>query len=125
MKILVIEDDIALQTALKERFLIEKFEVNVASNGKEGLSKAFEWHPDLITLDVMMPVEDGWSTLEELRANEWGKNVPVMLLTNLTIDDEGLQKVVKEQPSYYFVKSDIQLEEIIAKANELLNIRHE
>ena len=61
--------------------------------------------------------------LEELRKlNDWGKSVPVIILSNLDADDEILSHVVKDQPSYYFIKSDVSLEDIVGKIKELLKL---
>jgi len=66
-KILVIDDDSGLLTLLKLGLEREGFMVTVANDGKDGLRKAYEFQPDLVILDVMMPEMDGWTTCQRLR----------------------------------------------------------
>ena len=61
-KILVIDDDQDLLELVKLAFEKEGFTVLTSTNGSEGLATAFQYHPDLVLLDVMMPKVDGWET---------------------------------------------------------------
>lgn len=63
---------------------------------------------------------DGIAMLDFLRKDAYGKSAKVILLTNLEPDDEILQKVLEDQPTYYFVKSDIQPAELLERIKELL-----
>lgn len=86
MKILVIEDDPDLRTSLVDTLEDERFIVDTAEDGEEGLYRAMEWHYDLIILDVMLPKLDGRDLLQRLRAKE--RKTPVLMLTALdAIDD--------------------------------------
>ncbi|MDX9954910.1 MAG: response regulator transcription factor [Anaerolineae bacterium] len=67
-KILVIDDDPGLVTLLRLGLERDGFAVYEASNGKEGLRMAYEIHPDVILLDIMMPEMDGWSACQRLRS---------------------------------------------------------
>ncbi len=80
MKILVIDDDKNIQEAILIGFQLQWQEVEViaALNGEEGLDRFYEQNPDLILLDVMMPLRDGFSVLKEIRQTN---DVPVILLT--------------------------------------------
>jgi DNA-binding response OmpR family regulator len=104
-KILIIEDEKPLARALELKLTHEGFEVKSAFNGEEGLEVALHEHPDLIMLDIIMPVMDGITMLKKLReANEWGKTVPVIFLTNLGADDEKIMKAIADNvPAYYLV----------------------
>lgn len=79
IKILVIEDDSAVQRSLVLNLELEKYKVLTADNGEQGLEAIDNEQPDLIILDVMMPVKDGLQTCKELR--EKGISTPVILLT--------------------------------------------
>jgi two-component system alkaline phosphatase synthesis response regulator PhoP len=81
-KILVVEDEESLATALKEKVVKEGMEGDVARNGELGLELALRKHPDLILLDIIMPVMDGITMLKKLRDDEWGRSVPVIILTS-------------------------------------------
>lgn len=120
--ILVVEDEISILTALRDKFSLEGFTILEAKNGEEGLDAAFTNHPDLILLDIIMPVMDGVMMLKELRAgNEWGKNVPVIILTNLN-DAKKVSEVVAHGAYEYLVKSDLKIEDIVKKVKEKLGI---
>lgn len=118
-KILVVEDEPALSSALRSMLIREKYEVTVAKDGQEGLVRAFTDHPDLILLDVIMPVMDGMTMLSALRKDVWGRNVPVILLTNL-FDTEKIAQSMEQGVFDYLVKSDWKLEDIIKKVKEKL-----
>jgi two-component system response regulator VicR len=122
--ILVVEDEKILAETLEEKLTAEGFTVVVAYDGVEGLKLATDKHPDLILLDLLMPKMDGMSVLRTLReGNSWGKNVPVIILTNLTSADEQRNKdIVDLEPTYYFMKTDKSITEIIEKIKERLRI---
>ncbi|MEM9026204.1 MAG: helix-turn-helix domain-containing protein [Verrucomicrobiota bacterium] len=78
--ILIVEDDFALQEILIDELEIE-FRLEIASNGREGLDKAFQLKPDLIISDVMMPLLDGVSLCKQLKQDESTAFIPIILLT--------------------------------------------
>lgn len=77
--ILIVEDDRALRDGLALNLRLEGYDVRTASDGHEGMRMAFENHPDLIVLDIMMPGFTGLDILEELRRR--GERVPVLILS--------------------------------------------
>jgi CheY-like chemotaxis protein len=121
-KILVIEDELPMLKALSDKFTREGFSVLEARNGEEGLAVATKTHPDLIILDLFMPVMDGKAMMKELREDSWGKNVPIIILTNLNPDDKTLNEILESGPSYYFIKSKWKLEDLARKVKEELKI---
>lgn len=121
-KILIVEDDDNMRSALTSHFIAEQFEVSSASDGNIGLEYALKDHPDIIILDVMMPGQDGVSVMNTLRkAGGWGKNVPIILLTSLFEEDDVLQKVHKEDRVVYGFKDGLSLAEITRKVREQLD----
>lgn len=122
-KVLVVEDEEvilgALHTKLEEAGLV----VIMAKNGSEGLEAAQTERPDLILLDILMPVMDGWEMLEKVReADDWGKCVPVVVLTNLSADEDAqIRKIAELGPSYFMVKADWKVEGIVGRVQEILN----
>ena len=118
-KILVVEDELAYLKLLNSQLTERGYEVIEAINGKIGLEKAKSENPDLILLDIRMPVMDGMAMLKELRKEEAGKKTKVIMLTNLEPDDKILAEVVADQPTYYFVKSNIQFNDLLEKIKEL------
>lgn len=116
-KILIVEDEKNLLKVLKEKFIMEGYEVLSAADGASGIQVSLSEHPDLILLDIVMPVMDGMTMLKKIRTDEWGKNVPVVLLTNLNMADkvaDAMDKGVYD----YLVKSDWSLADVVKKVNE-------
>lgn len=81
-KIAIVEDDEAISQMYRIKFEAEGYIVETASNGKLGLALAEEMRPDIILLDIMMPVMDGDEMLLKMRKTDWGKNIKVIILTN-------------------------------------------
>jgi len=77
-KILIVEDEVVLQETLSYNLKAAGFEVKTADNGAEGLQIARTWHPDLILLDVMLPVMDGFEVCKALRLET---DIPILMLT--------------------------------------------
>ncbi len=119
-KILIIEDEEALRQALVDKFNREGFSVIEAKDGEEGLDLAIKNHPDIILLDIIMPKIDGLSMLKQLRSDAWGKDVPILILTNLN-DAEYVSQAVENGVYDFLVKSDWQLSTLVEKVKEKLN----
>ncbi len=122
MKILLVEDEVIINKVFTEELRTSGFNVLTAMNGSDGLELAMREKPDLILLDILMPVMDGLTMMDTLREkNSYGKNVPIILLTNMSANEEKIMKsVTKNEPAYYLVKSDWNLSEVIAKIKERL-----
>ncbi len=80
-KILIVDDEPDFVLLLKTRLRGNGYEVITASNGEEGAAKANADKPDLILLDIMMPKKDGYTMLQELKANEKTTSIPVIVVT--------------------------------------------
>lgn len=119
-KILLIEDDKTQAHVYLTRLLGEGYSATWAKDGEEGLKMALENQPSLILLDIKMPKMDGLTVMAELRKDEWGKGVPIILLTNLEPNDEILNHISADNPSFFLFKPSTDLEEIIDKINETL-----
>ena len=118
-KILIVEDENSVRRILVDKFTSEKFEVLEAKNGKIGLELALSEHPDIILLDVMMPVMDGITMLKKLRLDSNIQKIPVILLTNLN-DGENINEVMNLGVYDYLVKADWKLEDVVKKVKEKL-----
>ena len=81
-KILLVDDDADFVESTKTILESKPYEVIVAVNGDDGLSKAREETPDLILLDIIMPVEDGFTAAEELKKDPELAKIPVLMLTS-------------------------------------------
>lgn len=115
--ILAVEDEDPLRMVLRDVLTVEGYRILEAKNGIEGLEMALREHPDLILLDILMPKMDGLEMLKKLREDEWGRKVPVIVLTNLS-DNEDIAKAVEEDVFEYFVKTDIKINEVITRIRE-------
>ena len=120
--ILIVEDEVSMLNALRDKFTREDFAVFEAKNGERGLEIALREHPDLILLDIAMPVMDGMTMMKKLRQeNDWGKKVPIILLTNLNEDDKINIRITEDEPAYYLVKSDWKIDDVVKKVRERLS----
>lgn len=82
-KVAIIEDDAAISQMYRIKFEAEGYEVETAENGKLGLSLIEEMQPDIVLLDLMMPEMNGDEMLMKMRATAWGKDIKVIILTNM------------------------------------------
>lgn len=103
-KVLVIEDSSLMQGMVRSILKKNGFIAYESSNGSKALAVARDVSPDVILLDVRMPIMDGMTTYKELRSNEWGKHIPVIMLTSTDdqevlawIAAEGLENIKKDE----------------------------
>ena len=82
-KIAIVEDDAAISQMYRIKFEAAGYTVNTAENGKVGLDLINEMKPDIVLLDLMMPEMDGEEMLTRLRKETWGKDLKVIILTNM------------------------------------------
>jgi CheY-like chemotaxis protein len=80
-KILIVDDETLLSTLVKSRLNANGFEVEIAANGQEGVDIATKWKPDLILLDVIMPVMDGYEACKRLKAQDETREIPIIIVT--------------------------------------------
>ena len=73
-------------------------------DGAEALQPAFDTHPDIILLDLTLPVMNGMDVLRSLRLDDWGKSVPIIIFTNKDTN-EAIMNAVREYAQAYFIKS--------------------
>lgn len=94
IKVAIIEDDQAISQMYRIKFEAEGYRVETAENGKLGLELAEKMRPDVILLDLMMPVMSGEEMLTALRKTSWGKDMKVIILTNK--GEQEIPPVVRE-----------------------------
>ena len=106
--ILVVEDETYLREMVIDMLHQKDYLTLEAANGKEAVDVALSKRPDLILLDILMPVMDGMTALNIIRADPWGLKVPVIIMTNLSATDQYLVKaMVTNKPKYYLIKNKI------------------
>lgn len=118
-KILIVEDEEILLTALTEELTQEGFIVSGAKDGLDGVEKTASEKPDLILLDLVMPRLDGIGTLKQLKDNPKTKEIPVVILTNLS-DYDKVSDALSLGAMDYLVKADYRLEELVSKIKTVL-----
>ena len=118
-RILVVEDEEILLTALSEELKQEGFDVVGAKDGVEGVEKAASEKPDLILLDLVMPRLDGIGALKQIKENPASKDIPVVILTNLS-DYDKVSDALSLGAMDYLVKANYRLEELINKIKTVL-----
>jgi len=118
-KILLIEDESALQKSLGDTFRKDGFEVLSALDGETGERLAKSGKPDLIILDLVLPQKDGLDVFQALKDSPETKDIPVVILTNLE-RIEHVEKVLEMGAKTYLVKANYTLKEILEKIKQIL-----
>jgi DNA-binding response OmpR family regulator len=116
-KLAIIEDDPAISQMYRMKFESEGYKVETAENGKIGLDMIEKMKPDMVLLDLMMPEMNGDEMLEIMRATEWGKDIPVIVLTNMG-EQEIPAKIEKLGINAFVLKAEMtpkQVEELVKK----------
>lgn len=122
-KILIVEDEQAMLDALTDNLAAAGFNnLLQAKNGKDGLALALAEKPDLVLLDIVMPKMDGMTMLDKLCKDGPCGNIKVILLTNLSANDSIMKGVIRHEPSYYLVKANYSVEEIVHRVKVVLGI---
>lgn len=103
-KVCIIDDDPDLREIYLTKFNQEGFDVSLAVDGEEGLQIIREKHPDIILLDLQMPVKNGIEVLQELDKDEAFSKIPVIVLTNID-NEEAFKEVGKFETRFYLIKS--------------------
>jgi DNA-binding response OmpR family regulator len=117
LKIAIIEDDVAIAQMYRLKFEAEGYDVDTAENGRIGLELVQSMMPDIVLLDVMMPEMTGDEMLTQMRATDWGKNIKVIILTNMG-EQEAPGSLKLLGVSDFVVKADMtprQVAELVKK----------
>lgn len=113
-KILLIEDDSLIVKIYTTRLKADGYDVVSADNGELGISKAGQEVPDLILLDVMMPVVDGFTVLKTLRESEQFKSTPIIVYSNLGQEAES-KRALELGATEFITKANISPTELVNK----------
>jgi DNA-binding response OmpR family regulator len=119
--VLIVEDDAFMSEALEDKFSSADYEVFLANNGEEGLKMALEKKPSMIILDLVMPKMGGMEMLEKLRDDSWGKNVSVIILTNISEKDQ-LSKALDIGVDEFLIKTKTKIADVVKKADVILGL---
>ncbi len=119
IKVLLIEDEALLTQMYSKKFEEDGYDCRIAENGEEGVKMAKEIIPHIILCDIMMPIKDGLTTLKELKDDETTKNIPVVMLTNLS-ENTYIEQALSIGAVSYLVKSQALPSEVVKKVKEVL-----
>ena len=103
-KVCIVDDDPSVREIYLMKFNQEGFDVSLATNGEEGLQVIRKERPDIILLDLQMPVKHGVEVLAELHQDAELRKIPVIVLTNIDNED-SFKEVGKFETRFYLVKS--------------------
>lgn len=117
--ILVAEDDKYYARVYQLKLAKENFDVQVVKNGAEAVEAAKARTPDLILLDLIMPVQDGFETLRQLKADKKLAAVKTIVFSNLGQDDD-MRRAKELGADDYLVKANISVQEMVEKIKAAL-----
>lgn len=118
-KILWVEDDDFLAGMISKKLLSLGVDFNRATDGESALASISDKRPDIVMLDIMLPNMSGIEVLQKIKENPDTKDIPVVMLSNLSQGDE-LEKAKTLGSSKFIVKASMTLDEIIAEMETLL-----
>lgn len=110
-KLLIVEDDALLSSALNESLTSKDLEILNINNGLEVLGAAKNFKPDIILLDLILPGIDGFEVLKQLKSDVLTKDIPVFVLSNLS-EQADVRSVKALGAEDYFIKANIKIKEI-------------
>lgn len=120
-KIAIIEDDQTISQMYRMKFEADGFEVQLANNGKRGIAMVQTFGPDIILMDLQMPEMGGAEALQAIRKESWGKDIPVIILTNLG-EEESPKELRSLGIESYIVKAELTPRQVVARVRETLGI---
>lgn len=120
--ILIIEDEPAIAEMYRFKLSKEGFKVAMAVDGEKGLAACQKHQPELILLDLKMPVMSGDEMLEKLRETEWGAEIKVIILTNIS-RDEAPHNLRFLNVDRYIVKAHHTPAQVVGIVKEILRLK--
>jgi DNA-binding response OmpR family regulator len=119
-KIVIVEDDQVINQMYRMKFEAAGFDVSTASDGESGVAMAEKTKPDIVLLDLQMPRMDGATALAKIRATDWGKKLPVIILTNLG-EEEAPAELKALTIHSYIVKAELTPSQVVGRVKEALS----
>lgn len=113
-KILFVEDEKLICSMYETKLKANGFEVFIANSGIDGFKMAIQKKPDFIVLDIILPQLDGFSVLSKLKKNANTKKIPIIILTNLSTEEDRLRSQ-KLGAIDYLIKADLTPSEVSDK----------
>jgi DNA-binding response OmpR family regulator len=114
IKIAIIEDDPTISQMYRMKFEANGFDVELATDGKTGIDMVKNFLPDIVLLDLQMPEMNGDEVLTEIRTHDWGKDIPVIILTN-TSKEESPKVLSELGVSGYILKAELTPRQVVER----------
>ncbi len=118
-KILIVEDDSFLLSMYSTKFSQEGFKILTAEDGEKGLKLAQQAKPDIVLLDIILPKMDGFEVLKNLKIQKETADIPIILLTNLSQQNDT-KKGMSLGAADYFIKAHFMPSEVVDKVKNYL-----
>ncbi|HTE22849.1 MAG TPA: response regulator [Candidatus Limnocylindria bacterium] len=119
--ILVAEDDAVYGSIYQEKLTTEGYEVKILAKGSEVIAEIQHRKPDLLLLDLLMPIVDGFEILDKLRASKLYKDLPVIVASNLSSNINN-EKVARYKLADYFIKSEVSVDDVVHRIKVTLKV---
>lgn len=119
-KVLIIEDDPLLVKMYQTKLAMEGFSIEIAQDGQQGLDLVKKFKPDLILLDLMLPVMDGFTVLERLKKDGQMKKIPVIVFSNLA-QSSDIEQAKSLGAVDYIVKTHLTPNDIVKRIKNFLD----
>jgi CheY-like chemotaxis protein len=110
--VLLLEDDQSIRELYALALINAGLHIVMAENGQDGVRIALEKHPDLILLDIDMPIMNGYDAATAIRNDAWGQSVPIIFLTNRS-DPRDEAHAALQEPEHYIVKADTPMKQVV------------
>jgi len=117
--ILIAEDDIFFGTILKVGLTEENFDVLVVKNGEDAMKAMRARRPDLLVLDLVLPIKDGFEVIKEVEADAKLKGTKIMIFTNLA-QEEDRDRASELGVHDFFLKASISIADVVKKIKEIV-----
>jgi DNA-binding response OmpR family regulator len=118
--ILIAEDDAVLRAIYTKKFTLSGYTIRTAQNGEEAIAEIQKKEPDILILDINMPILDGFGVLEKYPSKE--RKFPIIMLTNFG-DDKSRQRGEALGSDDYFIKSDMTIRKLLEMVETLLKAK--
>ncbi|MAZ30396.1 hypothetical protein CL655_03920 [bacterium] len=118
-KVLIVEDEQDIREAMADYLRNVGYHVIEAEDGQQGLQFSLSEHPDVILLDLMMPIMDGHEMLKKLREDRWGMNAKVVIMSAMD-DVKNIGGAYESGITEYIIKGESSLEELAKKVREII-----
>lgn len=117
--ILIVEDDDFILDVYEKKLALEGYSIAIARNGNEAMELIRKRRPDLLLLDIMLPLKDGFQVLKEIREDEELTDIRVIVMSNLS-QNKDMARAKELGVTDYIVKSNISLPDMVERVRKAM-----